>query len=145
MGQDANAVAEQAGPGVVRLVRQDDAWQLMRDGEPYYVHGGGGGGPIDLLAAAGANSTRTWGVDDVDEVRQRLDECHREGLTVAFGIWLEHERHGHDYDDEQFLAEQAETVLGHVRTFKDHPAILVWGIGNEMEGRWQQPQSLETR
>ena len=131
---------ETSDPVVVQLVQNNDSWQLVRDGEPYYVHGGGGGGPLDLLADAGANSTRTWGVDDVDEVRQRLDECHRHGLSVAFGIWLEHERHGHDYDDDEFLAEQAETVLGHVRTFKDHPAILVWGIGNEMEGDGSNPK-----
>ncbi len=126
----------QAQPVPVTLNQNDDgSWQLLRDGEPYYIHGAGGPGSLETLASLGGNSNRTWGVDDVAETMARLDEAHRNGVSVAFGIWLEHERHGKlDYADDQAVARQVELTLQHVRRFKDHPAILVWGIGNEMEG-----------
>jgi hypothetical protein len=122
-------------PVRVELSQTDSgAWQLTREGNPYYIKGAGGPGSLELLARCGANSSRTWGVDNIDESRARLDEAYRNGISVAFGIWIEHERHGFDYHDEALLAKQVERTLSHVRRFKDHPAILVWGIGNEMEG-----------
>lgn len=125
-GQDASAV-------VVKLQNEHGNWQLMRGGEPYYVKGAGGSSAsLEGLAAAGANSNRTWGVGD--KTRARLDEAHRNGLTVAVGIWLEHERlEKLDYSNADQVEEQAQQVLGHVEALKDHPAVLVWGIGNEME------------
>ncbi|MGI9519971.1 MAG: glycoside hydrolase family 2 TIM barrel-domain containing protein [Pirellulaceae bacterium] len=125
----------------VTLKQDTGGWQLLRDGEPFYINGAGGMGSLTALAAAGGNSSRTWGVDDIDETMARLDEAHRQGISVAFGIWLEHERHGKlDYDDEQAVQQQLNTTLEHVRRFKDHPAILVWGIGNEMEGDGRNPK-----
>ncbi len=119
-------------PVAVQLRKTEDGWQLFRDGQPFYVKGAGGTGPLDFLAACGANSNRTWGVDN--STRRYLDQAHRAGLTVAFGIWLEHERHGFDYSNESLVQKQFEMVRDVVREYKDHPAILVWGLGNEMEG-----------
>ena len=121
-----------ANPIPVKLVQESGNWQLQRDGKRYYVKGAGGGGSLKLLAAAGANSNRSWGVND--ETRARLDEAHENGLTMAVGIWLAHERHGFDYSDEDALAKQTDKTIAYVKSFKDHPAVLVWGIGNEMEG-----------
>jgi len=121
-----------ANPVPVKLVQESGNWQLQRDGQPYYVKGAGGGGSLKLLAAAGANSNRSWGVND--ETRARLDEAHENGLTMAVGIWLAHERHGFDYSDEDALAKQTDKTIAYVKSLKDHPAVLVWGIGNEMEG-----------
>ncbi|MGB5193764.1 MAG: glycoside hydrolase family 2 TIM barrel-domain containing protein, partial [Polyangiales bacterium] len=56
------------------------------------------------------------------------------GLSVTVGIWLGHERHGFDYDDETQVSEQLERARRSVLRYKDHPAVLLWGIGNEMEG-----------
>ena len=126
----------------VTLQKDGDSWQLLRDGKPYYIKGAGGQGSLQALKEAGGNSTRTWGVDDVDESMARLDEAHELGISVAFGIWLEHERHNKiDYDekDSPAMKKQVDLTLDHVRRFKDHPAILVWGIGNEMEDDGNNP------
>ena len=130
---DSHVVAQTtANPVPVKLVQESGNWQLQRDGQPYYVKGAGGGGSLKLLAAAGANSNRSWGVKK--ETRARLDEAHENGLTMAVGIWLAHERHGFDYSDEDALKKQTDKTIAHVKSLKDHPAVLVWGIGNEMEG-----------
>ena len=123
-----------SAPSKVALQNTDDGWQLLRDGVPYHVKGGGGAhASLKDLADAGANSSRTWGVDK--ETIARLDEAHQNGLSVAVGIWLEHERlEKLEYSDAAKVEEQAQQVLEHVKALKDHPAVLVWGIGNEMEG-----------
>ncbi|MBT8098997.1 MAG: hypothetical protein KJO82_04565 [Gammaproteobacteria bacterium] len=115
----------------VELQQTDEGWQLYRDGEPYFIRGAGGSHSMQELAAAGANSIRTWGADDIAAL---LDEAHTLGLSVTVGIWLGHERHGFDYSDAQQVAEQKERVRQTVLRYKDHPAVLIWGLGNEMEG-----------
>lgn len=115
----------------VELRQTAEGWQLLRGGEPYFIRGAGGDGSLEELSAAGANSVRTWGADDLDEL---LDAAHALGLSVTVGIWLGHERHGFDYDDETQVREQLERAGKTVLRYKDHPAVLLWGIGNEMEG-----------
>ncbi|MBU2677816.1 MAG: DUF4434 domain-containing protein, partial [Gammaproteobacteria bacterium] len=122
-------VASEAIP--VELVRHEAGWQLLRGSEPYVIRGAGGDYSLEELAAAGGNSVRTWGGDDIDDL---LDEAHALGLTVTVGIWLGHERHGFDYSAEAQVEAQLERARDIVKRYKDHPAVLLWGIGNEMEG-----------
>ncbi len=137
----AIAFSSQAQAIPVELKQTDDGWQLLRDGKPYDIKGAGGDwhqakdkgqNYLELLVAAGGNSIRTWGVGD--ETKEVLDLAHELGLTVTVGLWLGHERHGFDYTDLDQVAEQKQQVRDAVLAFKDHPAVLAWGIGNEMEG-----------
>ena len=120
-----------AEPVTVELHQGDAGWQLLRDGEPYFIKGAGGSASLERLAAAGANSVRTWSTDGAGRV---LDEAHRLGMTVTVGIWLGHERHGFDYGDPAQVAEQLARAREAVMRYKDHPALLLWGVGNETEG-----------
>ena len=115
----------------VELEKTGQGWQLLRGGEPYFIRGAGGDASLQQLAAAGANSIRTWSADNIGE---QLDAAHALGLSVTVGIWLGHERHGFDYSDEKQVSEQFEKARDIVLRYKDHPAVLLWGIGNEMEG-----------
>ncbi len=122
-----------AAPVKVELQRAGDGWELRRDGKPFFVKGAGGTNRLDLLAAAGANSVRTWGADNLGPL---LDDAHKHGLAVTVGIWLRHEgdEGKFSYDNPQMVKEQLEVVRQAVLRYKDHPAVLMWGIGNEMEG-----------
>lgn len=115
----------------VELNKTDNGWQLLRDGKPYFIRGAGGKTALKKLVAAGGNSIRTWGSDDIDDL---LDEAHALGLSVTVGIWLGHERHGFDYSDETQVNAQLEKARKAVLRYRDHPAVLLWGVGNEMEG-----------
>jgi len=110
----------------------DGQWQLLRGGQPYTIMGAGGSGSKDLLAAAGANTFRTWGVGP--DLGAQLDEALDLGLTVVVGHWLGHPRHGFDYSDLDAVADQFARVRRDVLAYKDHPALLIWAVGNEMEG-----------
>jgi hypothetical protein len=119
------------GAAGVRLTKTDRGWALQRNGSPYLIRGVGGDGSKEMLAKLGGNSFRTWSTDNL---QQKLDEAERLGLSVSVGIWLGHERHGFDYNDADQVAKQYEAVRDAVRQFKDHPAVLIWALGNEMEG-----------
>ena len=128
--------ADPSAPLRTVVVEEDGVHRLVRNGRTYVIRGAGGETHFDRLAAAGGNSIRTWGADNLGRI---LDEAHRHGLTVCAGLWLGHERHGFDYADRSAGLHQLETSLETVRRFKDHPALLMWGIGNEMEGDGTNP------
>ncbi len=125
------ASGAESAPIPVRLQRTADGYQLLRGGKPYFIRGVGGDGSLPLLAKSGGNSIRTWGAERLEA---KLDEAHRLGLTVAVGIWLGHERHGFDYNNADQVAAQIEQVRQTVERYRNHPAVLIWGLGNEMEG-----------
>ena len=130
----------------VEVKRTGESWQLLRGGKPYYVKGAGGDGSKKLFVECGGNSFRTWGVDD--KTQAQLDEAHRLGLTVTVGMWLGHERHGFNYSSVDQVSAQTKAVRNAVLKFKNHPAVLCWAIGNEMEGEghnaavWSHIESL---
>jgi len=105
-------------------------WQLMRGGKPYYIRGAGGDTHLDKLVSMGGNSIRTWSTDNAKEI---LDAAQAKGLTVMMGLWVQHERHGFDYNDQEKIAAQLEGFRKVVTDLKDHPALLLWGVGNEVD------------
>jgi len=119
------------GPIPVVLLQSEDGYQLRRGGEPYFIKGVGGDASKEILRDCGGNSFRTWGVDE--KTLEQLDEAHRLGLCVTVGIWLGHTQHGFDYDDDDAVAKQLSDAARAVRQYKNHPAVLMWALGNEME------------
>lgn len=125
-----------SGIAQTRVVKQANGFVLMRNGQPYYVKGVGGDVHMDKMVAIGANSLRTWGVERAQEV---LDEAHKRGLTVMLGMWLQHERHGFDYNNKEKVQGQLNHFKQVVDRFKNHPALLMWGIGNELDLNYTNP------
>lgn len=127
----SGGLAAADGPIKVEVARKGEGWELLRGGKPYFIKGGGGGGSKPVLAECGGNSFRTWGVGP--ETMAELDEAQKLGLSVTVGCWLGHKQHGFQYGDAQAVAKQKEDVRRAVLKYKDHPALLVWALGNEME------------
>jgi Glycosyl hydrolases family 2, TIM barrel domain len=119
----------QAIPVTVEI-NADGKWQLFREGQPYYITGVGGDDYLEKAKAIGANSVRTWSPDNAQQV---LDEAHKLGLTVTMGLWVQHERHGYDYNNTVKVQAQLEYFTSVVMKYKDHPALLMWGVGNEVD------------
>jgi hypothetical protein len=107
---------------------------LYREGKPYYVNGAGCEfGNIQNLASHGANSMRTWRTENGRQSgKEILDEAYKNGLTVLMGIEVHRERHGFDYNDSIQVQQQLDSIQIEILKYKDHPALLGWAIGNEL-------------
>lgn len=135
--RSADAGAE--GPVVRVEVRgAAGAYALYRGGEPYVVRGAGVQDPVDLdsLVRHGGNSARTWAVGD----GRILDRAAELGLTVALCLDLGRERHGFDYDDPDAVGRQFARARAEVLAHRDHPALLFWIIGNELNHDFRNPR-----
>ncbi len=96
---------------------------------------------IERFAARGGNSIRTWSTTgDEQDTRALLDAAHSHGVTVALGLPLVPERHGFDYDDPEAVAEQLELMRAEVLKYRDHPALLLWVLGNELNHSYSNPR-----
>lgn len=137
---------EESGAAVrVEVAQVDGRYRLLRGGEVYDVKGAGlEFGNMEALARHGGNSFRTWRTDNGRMTGQEvLDRAHELGLTVAMCIEIARERHGFDYDDEDAVAEQLAYARGEVLKYKDHPALLAWVIGNEVNLYAENPRYLD--
>lgn len=126
----AAGAAPQSRPIPVQIQKRGEHFTLIRENRPYFIRGVGGANQLDELATIGGNCFRTWGADNLEK---ELEEAKKRDMTVCAGIWLGHKRHGFNYDDPKAVAEQKEKALAVVKKFKDHPNLLVWGLGNEVE------------
>ena len=125
------------GPSRVEIVGQSGQYQMLRNGEVYRPVGAGSvPGQLESLKAHGANSIRTWHVGD----GRILDEAHALGLTVSLCLDVGRERLGFDYDDAEAVAQQLEEFRETVRKVKNHPALLTWIIGNELNIESKNPK-----
>jgi hypothetical protein len=115
-------------PAVSAEVRvRNDA--ILVDGAPFVPRGASGRVRLAELKALGANVVRTYG-EESDEV---MAEAERLGLKVILGFWLEHPRRGFDYANRAAVEAQLSRLRATVLRHKDSPALLMWGLGNEVE------------
>jgi hypothetical protein len=121
-------------------------WNLLVEGKPFEVKGVTFGYDKDIenydtyfkdLKFLGVNTIRTWGTGDNTPLL--LDAAHANGIKVMVGIWMRHGRPGMEDDDSfNYLTDTEgmkvmyKTAIETVEKFKDHPAVLTWGIGNEV-------------
>ncbi len=125
-------------PANVKLVKEAYGYQIYVDEVPFYIKGAGfEGSDPSTVAKYGGNTIRTWRTgDQFISGNEKLDKAHENGLMVVLGLDVARERHGFDYDDEAAVKKQLERIREDVLKYKDHPALLAWGIGNELNLRY---------
>ncbi|WP_026464216.1 glycoside hydrolase family 2 TIM barrel-domain containing protein [Adhaeribacter aquaticus] len=129
--------SRQIKPIKVEVKKGTEGYQLIRNGKPYFIKGAGGTNYMDRVAAYGGNSIRTWSTANAQEI---LDQAQRLGLTVTMGLNVRKERHGFDYNNSDAVTKQLQELREEVLKFKDHPALLMWGIGNELNLSYTNPK-----
>jgi exo-beta-1,3-glucanase (GH17 family) len=102
----------------------------LRNGESYYIKGAGGTEYLGILKSIGGNSIRTWSTANAKKV---LDDAYANGISVCLGLWVGHERHGFNYNDEYAVTSQLKAFEKEIIKYKDHPALLMWAVGNEVD------------
>ena len=121
------------GPVKVEIRKSSGRFQLYVDQQPFYIKGAGIElGSVEKLKQHGGNSFRTWSTHNGrDSGEQVLDRALANSLYVSMGLDVDHERRGFDYDNTNAVARQFATLIGQVERLKDHPALILWVIGNE--------------
>jgi len=109
-------------------------YRLFVNEEEFFVEGAGlEFGDVEALAAHGGNSFRTWRTrNENEDALEVLDHAHSSGLLVLMGLHMARERNGFDYNDHEAVKKQFDFLKGEVERLKDHPALLGWAIGNEL-------------
>jgi hypothetical protein len=115
---------------------------LIVDGKPFVIHGvtypkKPDEADFKKMTDLGVNAIRTWGTGE--HTAALLDMAQRYHIKVMLGIWMRHGRPGAEGDDsfdwvsnEAGKQKQMDSALAAIAQFKDHPAVLCWGIGNEV-------------
>jgi len=114
----------------VFINKNQDGFQLYRNGKPFYIKGAGGNSHFKELAGIGANTIRVY---DTIKIQHKLDEGHKNGLAVIVDIPLpKYTTRYNSYlnaEKNQLLKLKIQTL---VRKNKNHPALLMWNLGNEV-------------
>ena len=129
-----NSVKMSDSPSKVAVKKEGEKYVLYVNNEPYIVKGAGlEFGDIESLANSGANTFRTWTTENGQkDGLEILDLAQENGLMVLMCLEVTQERHGFDYNDSVKVKKQFDYLKGEVERLKDHPAILGWAIGNEL-------------
>jgi len=123
-----------------------EEWTLKVDNKALDVKGATFGYDEDVknydsyfeeLNFLGVNTIRTWGTGE--NTQALLDAAEKHHIKVMLGIWMRHGRPGAEADDSfNYLEDKAgmedmyNNAIEVVNSYKDHPALLLWGVGNEV-------------
>jgi Glycosyl hydrolases family 2, TIM barrel domain len=125
-----NIFADYSLPLKVKITKSDSGFQMCVNEKPFFIKGAAGFTHLKRLQECGANSFRTWSTQGVKPL---LDSAYALGLTVTLGLEMALERQGFRYADNSKVNEQFEKLKTEIERYKNHPALLTWGIGNELE------------
>ncbi len=130
----------------VKIEKEAGGYRLSVDGKPFELKGVTFGMPIkeDSIDASfkelknmGVNAIRNWGCGN--DTQLLLDTAAKYDVKVLLGIWMRHGRSGAEGDDnfnyvndDKGKENQFNDAIKWVNKFKDHKALLGWGIGNEV-------------
>jgi hypothetical protein len=114
----------------VFIKKNDNGFQLFRNGEPFYIQGASGNSHFKDLASIGGNTIRLYDTLNLSTFLDEADSC---GLAVIVDIPIPaFNRKFNAYlnpNDNQILKQKVKAL---VKKHKDHPALLMWNLGNEL-------------
>jgi hypothetical protein len=112
----------------VFIFKDGKRYTIYRNGQPFTVKGAAGFTQLAALKEAGGNTIRTW---DTVQLGAILDEAQRYNLAVVAGLPLPASQELYFYKDTAAVARTYRAFRQVVERYKDHPALLMWCLGNE--------------
>ncbi len=113
----------------IEIKQVNGKYSFYVNGKPFEIKGVGGSNNLALLHKSGGNSFRTWGANNG---KQLLDTAKKYNLMVAMGLGMGQELHHFDYNDTAAVAVQFNRIKLVVDSLKNHPNLLCWVAGNEL-------------
>ena len=111
----------------IKIVENKTGWQLIVKNKPFYIKGVVGDTFLDKVKVYGGNSIRIgWN-------KEHLDRVSKLGLLALVNLPAGAERDGMDYNDTARVQKQTAKIVEIVKNTKNHPAVLMWSIGNELD------------
>jgi len=129
----------QTGPISVALEKTNGQWQILRNGKQLFINGAAANNFYGKVSDFKGNAIRTYSV--TSNTKGILDSALNNNLVVCQGLWIQQAAYSFDYNDSSQVISQRKSILDQVKLYKDHPALLMWSIGNEAESKLSQTSS----
>lgn len=100
---------------------------------------------LPLLRQMGANTVRLWGWNNQSNHTDFLDKAYNNGnnpIYVIVTFWMDPLYYDITDPDVRKAVKQAFRQM--VAAHKNHPAVLMWSIGNELNAPWMYGSCLDT-
>ena len=112
----------------VYIERTECGYILIRNAKPFYIKGAAGNSNFKELNDVGGNTIRLY---DTINLQDNLDSAAINGLAVIVDIPIP------PYSSTNYLDEHENKVLKQkvrdlITCYKNHPALLMWNLGNEV-------------
>jgi hypothetical protein len=107
--------------------------------QSFQIKGVCGDEDLERLAKRGVNTVRGYTIGQPAKVLKKLDEAQSLGMKVILSEWMPH--HGENqsrqgsswtFDYEKNGDRMVNSLMARIEAIGDHPAILMWGLGNEV-------------
>ena len=132
------------GANIVKIEGKKGSWYLTLNGKPFELKGVGinygygtyGQDFMKMAKEMGANTVRSWNYTQGVLGKSYLDHAQKNGLYVASWMWLNPAKDEYKTisykKGSPYRKRCRERVLRWVNDLKNHPALLMWGLGNEV-------------
>lgn len=107
--------------------------------ETFHIKGVCNEDDLERLAKLGVNAVRGYTLGEPKEMKEKLDYAHRLGIKMIVSEWMPHhgenknnDGHKWDFDYNAKGEEMVANLMRRIEAIGDHPAILMWGLGNEV-------------
>jgi len=118
-----------AGNKKVEIKKEKGHYTLYKNGVPFLIKGAVGHTHISELAASGANTLLIW---DTALIEKTLDEAQRYNISVIAGLDVPTGELTSFYADPKQVDKLFDAYHRIVQRNRNHPALLAWGLGNEL-------------
>jgi len=99
---------------------------------------------LPLLRQMGANTIRLWGWNNSADHTDFLNKAYNNGtepIYVIVTFWMGHSVY-QDISSPEVRARAKTNFRNMVSSHKNHPAVLMWAIGNELNAPWMYGNNL---
>lgn len=115
----------------VFIENKNGKYTLIRNGRPYVIKGASGFTYLKKLNETGGNTIRTYDTANLGSI---LNEAEANHLTVVVGLpIIDNKLLNYFYADAAKTGAQFKACKSIIEKYKNHPAVLMWCMGNELE------------